>query len=131
MANQQARRLRRRMTPQEVKLWVHLRRWKRLGYHFRRQMPHLGYVLDFACLTPRLVIELDGSQHGFDAHVRRDTERDRTLATAGFRVLRFWNFEVDRDLDGVLRTIWGTLEEAGPPTHRPSGGPPSPLRGEG
>jgi very-short-patch-repair endonuclease len=101
------------MTPQEVKLWVRLRQWKRLGFHFRRQMPHLGYVVDFACLTPRLAIELDGSQHGLDGHVRRDLERDRRLVADGFRILRFWNHEVDSDLEAVLLTIWGALHERG------------------
>jgi hypothetical protein len=54
MANQIARRLRKQMTPQEVKLWVHLRSWRKQGYHFRRQAPRDGYVVDFAFLKQRL-----------------------------------------------------------------------------
>jgi len=47
MANQTARSLRRRMTQQEVKLWVHLRELRKLGYHFRRQSPVSPYIVDF------------------------------------------------------------------------------------
>ena len=61
MANQIARRLRKTMTPQEVKLWVHLRELRDRGYHFRRQTPRLNYILDFVRLKRRLVVEVDGS----------------------------------------------------------------------
>ena len=60
MANERARQLRRSLTPQEVKLWVHLRQWRDRGYHFRRQRPHGSYVVDFVCLKHHLVIEIDG-----------------------------------------------------------------------
>jgi very-short-patch-repair endonuclease len=102
MANPLARRLRKAMTPQEVKLWVHLRSWRRdHGIHFRRQVPAFGYILDFACLRARLVVEVDGGQHGGE----RDAIRDRRLLDAGFRVLRVWNNDVDENLDGVLSVI--------------------------
>jgi hypothetical protein len=55
------------MTPQEVKLWVHLRSWRKRGFHFRRQSPREGYI-DFVCMKHRLVIEVDGGQHNFDQH---------------------------------------------------------------
>jgi very-short-patch-repair endonuclease len=60
MANELARQLRKTMTPQEVKLWVHLRKWRSRGFHFRRQAPRGGYIVDFVCLRERLVIEVDG-----------------------------------------------------------------------
>ena len=111
MANAVARRLRKAMTPQEVKLWVQLRGWRaERGFHFRRQVPRLGHVLDFACLAERVVVEVDGRQHGDDMHARRDVERDRRLATAGFTVLRFWNNDVDGNLEGVLETVLAALE---------------------
>jgi len=47
------------MTPQEVKLWVHLRSWRQRGFHFRRQSRRDGYIVDFACMKHRLVIEVD------------------------------------------------------------------------
>jgi very-short-patch-repair endonuclease len=106
MANEAARRLRKTMTPQEVKLWMHLRALKDQGLHFRRQVPRLGYIVDFACLKSRLVIEVDGAQHGETDHSRKDAERDARLLRAGFKVLRFWNNEVNENIDGVVETIY-------------------------
>jgi len=110
MANEIARRLRKTMTPQEVKLWVHLRALKEQGLHFRRQVPREGYILDFACLKSKLIIEIDGAQHGEPAKLLRDAERDARFAAAGFKVLRFWNNEVNENLDGVVETIYREAE---------------------
>src|SRR5436190_21645890 len=75
MANEIARALRKRMTPQEIKLWVHLRSWRRRGYHFRRQSPRSGYIVDFVCMKQKLIVEVDGGQHNFDDHAARDRSR--------------------------------------------------------
>jgi very-short-patch-repair endonuclease len=113
MADQLARDLRRSMTPQEVKLWVRLRELRQQGYHFRRQAPRGRYILDFICLRSRLIVEVDGGQHGFDAHAARDAARDAHFTERGFRTLRFWNNEIDRNLDGVVETIWHALQAGG------------------
>jgi very-short-patch-repair endonuclease len=63
VANTNARALRKRLTPQEVKLWVKLRELKPLGIHFRRQAPIGRYIVDFASFASRIVIEIDGGQH--------------------------------------------------------------------
>jgi very-short-patch-repair endonuclease len=118
MANTRARQLRKLMTPQEVKLWIHLRSWKKRGFHFRRQAPRDGYILDFVCLRARLVVEVDGGQHGFRPNEYRDRRRDAHFVGAGFRVLRFWNNEVDRNLDGVLSSIDTALRLAPTPALR-------------
>jgi very-short-patch-repair endonuclease len=110
MANETARNLRKSMTAQEVKLWVHLRALREQGLHFRRQVPRDGYIVDFACLKSRLIIEIDGAQHGDSDHLRRDSERDAKLASAGFKVLRFWNHEVNENLDAVVETIYRAAE---------------------
>jgi very-short-patch-repair endonuclease len=109
MANQTARALRKRMTPHEVKLWVKLRGMKSLGYHFRRQAPIDQFIVDFVCFKQRLVVEVDGGQHGRHNHQVKDAERDAYLSAAGFRVLRVWNNEVDRNLIGVCDTILGAM----------------------
>ena len=106
MANEIARHLRKAMTPQEVKLWVHLRALKKQGFHFRRQVPREGFIVDFACRKSRLVIEIDGAQHGEHGHLQRDVERDAKLRAAGFTVLRFWNNEVNENLASVVETIY-------------------------
>jgi very-short-patch-repair endonuclease len=105
MANEKARQLRKTMTRQEVKLWVRLRELRALGFHFRRQSPIARYIVDFECRRARVVVEIDGNQHGFDEHRIRDETRDLTLKALGYRVLRFTNPEVDRNMDGVLETI--------------------------
>ena len=113
MANEIARRLRKSMTPQEVRLWVHLRALKAQGFHFRRQVPRAGYIVDFACLKSKLIIEIDGAQHAFDANAQRDAERDRHLTAAGFKILRFWNSDVNDDLESVVETIFAAAERRG------------------
>ena len=97
------------MTPQEVKLWRCLRELRAQGYHFRRQAPRGRYILDFVCLRQRLIVEVDGAQHGFDTRAAQDTRRDGFFDDRGFRTL--WNHEIDRQLDGVMDTIWHALQE--------------------
>jgi very-short-patch-repair endonuclease len=133
MANERARQLRKSMTRQEVKLWVHLRSWRSRGFHFRRQAPHEGYIVDFVCLRSGVVVEVDGGQHNFDRHQEKDRARDRHFAAQGFKVLRYWNNEIDRNLEGVLMDIDRVLTERGPPPTRPRlrRGHPPPQTGEG
>jgi very-short-patch-repair endonuclease len=76
LANENARALRKRLTPQEVKLWVKLRELKALGFHFRRQAPIGRYIVDCASFGARMVIEVDGGQHGMKVGIRSDRERD-------------------------------------------------------
>jgi very-short-patch-repair endonuclease len=72
-----ARRLRLNQTDAEARLWRRLRNWPMEGTHFRRQAPIGPYIVDFACMAVRLVIELDGSQHGVGENVIRDEARTR------------------------------------------------------
>jgi very-short-patch-repair endonuclease len=94
------------MTPQEVKLWVHLRALRKQGLHFRRQVPREGFIVDFGCLKSMLIIEIDGAQHGEAGSLKRDAARDAKLIAAGFKVLRFWNNEVNENLEAVVETIY-------------------------
>jgi very-short-patch-repair endonuclease len=111
MANEIARRLRKTMTPQEAKLWVQLRYMKQDGFHFRRQVPIGNCIVDFAEKMHRLVIEVDGSQHGETEGIAKDAARDGFLQSLGYRVLRFWNIDVDRNMDGVIDTVIGALAD--------------------
>jgi len=113
MANERARALRKTMTPQEVKLWVQLRQLKLQGFHFRRQAPLEGYILDFVCFKHRVIVEVDGSQHGFDADLVHDARRDAHFAALGFLTLRFWNNDVDGNLDAIVETILSHAEPRG------------------
>ncbi len=121
-----ARQLRNSMTPQEIKLWCQLKYFNARGFHFRRQAPIGGYIVDFAEKSRRLVIEVDGSQHGFDAGQKRDFIRDAKLGALGYQTLRFWNIDVDTNMDGVIDSITAALT---PPAAQVAA--PSPLREEG
>lgn len=103
-----ARNLRRESTEEETLLWQRLRN-AQMGAKFRRQEPLLGYTVDFVAHDHRLIVELDGGQHAGPAE--QDRQRTRVLEQAGFRVLRFWNNEVNDNLDGVLETILLRLNE--------------------
>jgi very-short-patch-repair endonuclease len=98
------------MTDAERKLWNVLRN-RGLGVKFRRQVPIGPYVVDFAAISERLVIEVDGGQH---AESDRDKARDDFLASNGLRVLRFWNRDVLVNLDGVVSTVQRALTTPSP-----------------
>ena len=110
MANENARALRKRLTPQEVKLWMKLRGMKSLGFHFRRQAPIGPYIVDFVSFRDQLVIEADGGQHGMPNGARSDRDRDTFLQSQGFNVLRFWNSDIDANLAGVMESIMSALK---------------------
>jgi very-short-patch-repair endonuclease len=123
-----ARRLRLAATPFERKRWAALRQLELPQGHFRRQAPIGPYFADFAHHGLRLVVELDGAQHGEDHGLRRDAVRTAYLEAVGYRVIRFWNHEIRENLDGVVETILAALAEA-PPTPSPS--PPLASRAGG
>ncbi|MBX9827596.1 MAG: DUF559 domain-containing protein [Xanthobacteraceae bacterium] len=114
MVNSNARNLRKSMTRQEVKLWQRLRELRTLGHHFRRQSPLVPYIVDFECRRSRVIVEVDGHQHGYDENRRRDDVRDKALAERGYRILRFSNGDVDRELDGVMEAICLALASSRP-----------------
>ena len=111
MVNTRARSLRKAPTDAERALWRALRGRQMDGLRFRRQHPLGPYIADFVCLERRLVIEVDGGQHGEPAQSAHDERRSTWLASEGYRVLRFWNRDVLRAIDDVLTTIWGALQE--------------------
>ena len=96
--------LRNEATHHEVILWSRLRR-SQLGYKFRRQYSIGGFVLDFYCPERQLAVELDGWQHGESDSQHYDSMRTRYLEEFGTRVVRFWNGEVDQNLEGVISKI--------------------------
>ena len=98
------------MTDAERRLWAALRN-RTLDPEFRRQVPIGPFIADFAAISERLVVEVDGGQHAESAH---DLERDAYLRSQGFHVLRFWNHEVLTNLEGVLSVIYGALVRPSP-----------------
>ncbi|MCA3229028.1 MAG: methionine--tRNA ligase, partial [Burkholderiales bacterium] len=108
-----ARKLRQQQTDAEALLWHLLRDTQLEGAKFRRQHPLMlngeRYVLDFFCDSARLCVEADGSQHLQSPQLERDRERDRALAAAGIRTLRFLDGEVLSNTEGVLTLIRDAL----------------------
>ncbi len=123
-AEAHARTLRRALTEPEKRLWTALRRRLAVeGSHFRRQVAIGRYVTDFCCLKARLIVEVDGHQHGTDQALAYDARRTADLEAQGFRVLRFSNRDVMTGIDGVLDTILAALATPTPtPNPSPQGG---------
>jgi len=105
--------LRRNQTPQENILWAHLRRNK-YEVKFKRQYSVGPYVLDFYSPRNKLAIEIDGSQH--IENKEYDNERSRYLLILGIKVIRFWNNEINVNIDGVINKIISELNSLPPIT---------------
>jgi very-short-patch-repair endonuclease len=104
-----AKKLRANTTPHERILWPALKELPTEGSHFRRQAPIGPYVVDFFCPARKLIIELDGGHHNDDETARRDRERQTWLEHEGYRVVRFWNSEINGDLNAVMERIYVEL----------------------
>jgi very-short-patch-repair endonuclease len=104
-----AKHLRRNMTDAETKLWQELRAKRFEHYKFKRQQPIGKYIVDFVCLSRRLIVEIDGSQHE-GSH--SDVVRDAWLTAQGFRILRLWNSELLSNTDGALLSVLAALQES-------------------
>jgi len=100
------------MTDIERLLWQALRYKQVNGNRFRRQHPIGRYIVDFACIEQKLVIELDGRQH--QEQVAYDEQRTASLQAQGWQVLRFWNNDILNNLEGVLTRIAENLTAAPP-----------------
>src|SRR5258708_6391557 len=111
MVSGRARSLRKHTTDAERLLWRTLREFKQAGLHFRRQVPIGNCVADFACHRAKIIVELDGSQHGEDDHLEYDSQRTTFLESRGYRVLRFWNGGVLADPETIPNYI---LAESSP-----------------
>jgi very-short-patch-repair endonuclease len=96
-----AKRMRREPTAAEARFWHYAKGRGLGGLKFKRQVPLGPYIADFLCAEHKLIVEIDGGQHGED----RDKERDAALSGMGYRILRFWNTDVLMDMGAVADTI--------------------------
>jgi very-short-patch-repair endonuclease len=103
-----ARGLRNNSTLSEALLWNQLKARKVKGYQFMRQKPIGDHIVDFYCSRLRLVIEIDGESHV--SRSREDELRQHKLESLGLSVLRFYDKDVKRNMDGVLRVIGDWIE---------------------
>jgi len=118
-ARKRARALRTNSTKAEQIIWRAVRAHRLLGVGFRRQTPIGPYIVDFVSHSAMVVIEVDGGQHFDDAYEARDARRDKFLRSKGFRVLRFSNYDVMTNLEGVWTAIAAAVGKALPPPYPP------------
>jgi very-short-patch-repair endonuclease len=100
-----SRNLRKNETPWEIKLWQRLRGRKFLGFKFKKQLVIGNYIYDFGCFEKRLLIELDGGQHSENDIKDKDQIKEDFAKNQGYKIIRFWNNELDNNFEGVLETI--------------------------
>jgi len=121
-----AKRLRKNMTDAEKLLWSKIRN-RQLGVKFRRQQPVGRYIVDFICFEEQIIIEVDGGQHSQN---KEDEIRDKWFMAKGFKVLRFWNNDVLRNVRGVVEDIREELLSPSLNPSRQGRETSSPLKGE-
>ena len=97
------------MPAAEVILWERLRR-KQLGARFRRQYPIKPFIVDFACIKLKLIIELDGESHIGAENETYDAKRTQYLESKGWTVMRFWNHDIYETLDETIGKIKKYIE---------------------
>ena len=98
-----ARQLRKNMTPWERKLWYCF--LKDYPTRFQRQKCIDRYIADFYCFRAKLVIELDGGGHYNPESEKKDAERTKVLESYGLKVIRFCNTDIDKNFYGVCTVI--------------------------
>ena len=112
-----SRELRKNQTPWEKRLWMYLKSKRFAGLKWKRQVVIHQYIVDFCCFEKKLIIELDGSQHTAEEAKTKDLSRDIFLQKPGYVVLRFYNNDIDLNMEGVIEVIYCAIDgSTSPPT---------------
>jgi very-short-patch-repair endonuclease len=106
---QLARYLRSNMTDAEQLVWSKVRRKQICNFQFYRQKNIGQYIVDFYCPEGKLIVEIDGGQHYYEDGMRNDKQRDQHLQMHGFKVLRFSDTDVLKNIEGVIERIYEYL----------------------
>lgn len=101
----QSRGLRKEMTDAERMLWIKIKKKQLNNLQFYRQKIIGDYIVDFYCPRAKIVIEVDGGQHYEEEGIKKDEIRDNYLKNLGFKVLRFTNLDVLKNIGGVMDEI--------------------------
>lgn len=112
-AKLKSKELRQNSTDAEKILWGVLRNNQIHNLHFKRQKPIGNYIVDFACLKEKIIIELDGGQHNEPQNITHDNERTTYLNSLGYKVIRIWNNELFENFEGVKEYLYNTLAPLG------------------
>lgn len=97
--------MRKDQTPWETKLWYYLRAGRFYGLKFKRQVQIGNYIYDFSCREKMVLVEADGGQHNESKISANDELKQNFAKKLGYKVLRFWNNEIDKNIEGVLSKI--------------------------
>lgn len=108
-----SRQLRKNQTPWEKKLWMHLKGRKFFGFKFKRQVVMGKYIYDFVCFEKKLIVELDGSEHLEKIVKEKDKDKENFALNLGYRIVRFWNNDIDSNPQGVLEVIYKEINSVG------------------
>lgn len=114
--------LRNNSTEAEKILWNYLKHSKLGGFKFIRQYSVGPYILDFFCPEVRLAIELDGAHHGQEENVLYDKDRSKYLKSVNIFIIRFWNNDIVKDVEGSLRQILRQINRLAEPPLKVRGG---------
>ena len=106
-----AKKMRSNMTPAETKMWRILRGKRFQDLKFKRQVLIGNYIVDFLCEDKKIIIEIDGGQHNEELNIQSDNNRTHYLENNGYKVLRFWNDDVMKNIDGVMEVIFREVKE--------------------
>lgn len=79
-----------------------LRNHKFHNLKIKTQYPMGDYIVDFICREKKLIIEIDGGQHNIDENIEYDSKRTEYLNSRGYKVIRFWNNDIDNNIEGVF-----------------------------
>ena len=101
--------MRKEPTVEENKIWHIL--LKRMKPRFLRQHVIGNYIVDFYCPKLKLIIEIDGEQHYLAENEKYERNRTRFLENEGYRILRFYNSDINRKIKNVEQTVRGVCEE--------------------
>ena len=97
--------LRKNQTLPEQIFWHKIRARRFSNYKFRRQVQIGNYIVDFVCRKKKIIIEIDGGQHNTPEEIIYDKKRTEFLNSRGYKVIRFWNSDIDKNIDGVYKVL--------------------------
>ena len=122
-----ARQLRKKMTPQELRMWYRFFRLYPVKIYKQRIIGN--YIVDFYCAFAKLVVEIDGSQHFDDEGRKYDSERTNYLNSLGLLVIRFSNRDINCNFAAVCEKIDWTIQQRMNPLRQPVRADTSPKGG--
>jgi very-short-patch-repair endonuclease len=97
--------LRKNATIHEKRLWNLLKNRQFHNLRFKRQVPIGNYIVDFVCPDIKLILEIDGGQHNEPENIEYDNKRTEFLQNQGYKVIRFWNNDIYKNINGILEEI--------------------------